>query len=441
MKHKTTWRHWSFLALSATLALWPLAILAVTPENLAQELTTHFGTTSGKKKPSASLVQSRHFGMVTRVVVFAVGPRTYRVVFSSDGTVTVALKGATDIAAQPLWSSKVDKTSVGEIVNIISIREEAFLPQNMEGYEETQNRTDLETARGERKRAPFDMRWSQLMDRVTQGDTMGMKQGGDVSSAMSLAKSLDPCGTAQGQGSPQKDAVIAVAQALAAASMGKGTARRLADDQASDHSREFEAHGSESRLEELADYRKNVKPEEAFRLIRDSRGNSYALFRGSLRQAERENDPYALAAYRNFRRLRKEVGRKQGNQFVDQALKKVLVDIDAFLGLRNLSGDATVIYDRLSDRYFVDPTLNSPSQARYLLSIAAIYEWKLANRRTSALVQRYRKLGEKIQRLESAVIDKKDQQQLKAYRNKMADLARKLFEIGEDVRKTATYPW
>ncbi len=415
--------------------LFPFSVHAtVSPEDVSRQLVVAFAAELGAKAPKPSMVEKDYVGMKVRTIVFGIGNRVYRMVFSSDGSITVALTTEGSIAAQPLWKTTAAKTSVEELVNLVYSREFGRKYNSSLRYAETNSNDgdDEETQlKAKRPESGSYLRWNNLMNRVLRGDTPSIASGGDVGSIAALGKMMSPCTSGA---SPQKTAALNIAEAISATVTGDR-------DLLVDRSRDFEKKGKYAFLSDLDRYDRTANPDEAFRLIKQSASESAEIFQAALKNADPDSrDPYALAALRNFRTVARGVGEEKGKALVDQVLSRTVVDIEGFTMLRRGAPKTPVIYSRVAKKYYVDPTLNSPSEARYLLSLATLYEWRLTETEIAKLLQRYDDLQKQITLIEHAILDSNDEKRLAAARTEADQVSRKLFALSEDLRHAPATP-
>ncbi|MFH1263310.1 MAG: hypothetical protein V1495_07720 [Pseudomonadota bacterium] len=433
-----------------------VAAAAPTPEELSQKLSAAFQAGAGVKAAKSSVTEKNIAGFRLRTVGFEIGNRVYRVVFSSDGSLTVSVLAEGEIAATKIWEGRTDRISVEEIVNLIYVRERGRKFDAGEPRREKDPTADLEKRAVRREVSPFgsgeELRWSQMIDQMAKGGAspISTKSGGgtgDFDRARSMGRAMDPCGEGSGGMSPQRAAISDIATAMAAAMAAqmmvrgarKGPAR--AEAGFSDRSREFEKKGSSSVLEDLEKSRGANSPAEMIRLIQDTGSNTTELFKRALAESDQNSrDPYSLAASRNFRRVIASLGEKRASALVAEVLKAIAVDVTAFTDRRVLTPDAAVIFDRRSGHYFIDPTLNSPSEARFLLSLATWYASEMERFGLIEAVEQYKEALKKISELERVMISESDERALQKERAATASAARKLGEFAERLRKDAARP-
>ncbi|MFH1017778.1 MAG: hypothetical protein V1798_06290 [Pseudomonadota bacterium] len=382
---------------------------------------------TGRRSLSTRVVEKNYVGMKIQTVVFAVGSRTYRVVFSSDHSVAVSLSREGEIGAQPIWTTHDPNVTVEEIVNIIYARE---FGQKYEGSGAARvSSAPAADAASSHVRGPSnsgdELRWDRLMNQVIRGDLGGLARlgGGDagkgLAEASSKARMMNPCGGSGSKSGSQRSVVSDIAQALATASFPKAegivakAGGTMANDALADRSRTYKKQGVYSLTKDLAAHSTATRDQEALRLIQQSRSDAYDIFRTALAGPDSSTkDPYALAAVRNYRPVAQALGTEQGKALVDSVLAKTVVDLEAFTRLRKVSPGASVIYDRTSDQFFIDPTLNSPPQARYLLSLAVLYAWNFQQPEVKNLLKQYEAADRRVSRIEDAILDDNDLQQL-----------------------------
>ena len=75
------------------------------------------------------------------------------------------------------------------------------------------------------------------------------------------------------------------------------------------------------------------------------------------------------------------IGKKKTLALMDRGMKKIVLNIKRFVEYRKMLPASSIVYNRRIDRYFVDPTLNQPTQARYLLSLVCLFEWKNSDKK------------------------------------------------------------
>ncbi len=444
---------WIGCAVFLLVGAWAGAQAAVSPQAVSKRLVASFVEQTGRRTLSAKIVEKNYVGMKIQTVVFAVGSRTYRVVFSSDHSVGVSLSRKGEPGAQSLWSTRDPNVTIEEIVNVIYSRE---FGQKYEGSAGSRSSSDVvsdasPTRISRQGTHGEELRWDRLMNQVIRGDLAGLAGAGGgnaskgLSQATSMAKMLSPCSGSGSNSSPQRSAVTDLAMALASASFsgeepGEGPGKGP-DAGEADHSRNYKKRGTYSVSRDLAAHDAATRDQEMFRLIQQSRSDAYEIFRTALAAPDSDaKDPYALAALRNYRTVARELSPEQGKALVDSVLTKTVVDLDAFTRLRKASPNAPVIYDRPSDQFFVDPTLNSPPQARYLLSIAVLYAWNFEHPEIRNLVARYEAADQKVSRIADAVLDDNDLEKLKAARADVDRLSQDLFEVAERLRRAPARP-
>jgi hypothetical protein len=402
-----------------------------------RKLILAFTDDTGRQKHAARIVEKEYVGVRTQTIVFELGPRTYRVVFTNQETVTVSLTKAGALAAQPLFEGDLNRVTVEEIVNAIYTRETG------RAYGAGPAPKTARDTGPDRDAARVALRWNSLMNRILAGDTAALasRGGGSVDrayqEAAAVARSMDPCGQNRGAAAARKGVVQDVVSAMAAAAGASPSAEARAD-----RSRDYNRKKTESVLRDLEGYRDPVQPEEAFRLIQQSRSDAYEIFR---RAVETPDDPeggdaYALAAARNLRPVARSRGAAGGRALVDRVLDRTVVDVETFTALRRSSPKAPVIFERTQDKFFVDPTLNSPSQARYLLSLAVLYAWNLEEKPTADLLRRYAEAYDRMSKLQDTVLYEEDLRELRERRAEVDRLSGDLFSVAERLRRSAARP-
>ena len=407
---------------------------SVTAEEVSQKLVEAFAKGAGIRSAKSTITDQSHIGFRTRTVKFAIGPRVYRVVFSPDGMVTITSLNEGDLSAVPLWTRRADRVTVDEIVNVIYSRElgrtfgSAQIPKSS-----NEAKADVER---ELVRSQADLRWNELLNRLLHGDSFGLGGFGSLDAnfarAAAIGRAADPCGNASGGLSPERAAISDVAQAMAAA-------RSSSSEAFADRSRQYEKKKSTSLSSDLQSYRETV-PEETFRLIQDTGANTTDLFRRALTESDKTaSDPFSLAANRNFKEVIGQLGQPKAAALVGSTLGMIVVDVTEFLERRKLAPGASVIFDRQTSQYFVDPTFNSPAEARYLLSLATWYEAQRDQYKLISQLANYNETQKKISELEHATLGENDERELAAQRKESDVLTTKLFEIADHLQKDPAY--
>jgi len=434
-----------FWAVGFWMVFGPSAFATPTPEEVSKNLVAAFAVETGKTPKKPTIVNKDYVGFKTRTLTFGIGNRVYRIVFSSDGTLTVAVTAEGEIGAQPLWTANLKNTTIEEIVNIVYSREfgRKYDPTLL-GVTPPGNLAD-QAAEQSTGRSGDELRMDRLMSRIFSGDLTAGLDSRSSNHAMSesaaakatgLSKLLNPCDQNRGGAQPQRQTVSDIALAMAAARIPAHAAELTMD-----RSRNYSKKKGYSFMNELGEHQAQPNPNEVFRLIKQSGSDAYELFRAALKDSDKTTkDAYALAAHRNFRTVARGAGEEKGKRIVDQVLNKTIVDVDSFTSARRLTPKAAVVHDRKSGEFFVDPTLTSPTQAQYLLSLAVLYAWRIQEPETLAAVTGYEEIQRKIARLEHAVLDDQDEKELAQYRSEARKLAERLFQISDELRKTGTRP-
>lgn len=107
---------------------------------------------------------------------------------------------------------------------------------------------------------------------------------------------------------------------------------------------------------------------------------------------------------------------------------------------RKLAPKASVIFDRGNGLYYVDPTLNSPSEARYLLSLATWYQAEMEKFGLIEAIETYKELLKRISEMERVTVSESDEHALAEEKSKAEESVRKLTEFADHLRKDAAYP-
>ncbi len=216
------------------------------------------------------------------------------------------------------------------------------------------------------------LQWNGLIKRAMSGETMRISTGNDsgFSQSVSAAKMMSRCG---GSSERAKGAMQNIAEALVMANFAKIKSENEAK---TEKSRDFEKRSSYSFFDEVDQFN-HASPERAYQLMQKTKATEYEIFHTSLQKSNQHtNDPYFLAANRNFMYLVRTIGKDKTLKLMDSSMKKIVLNIKKFVEYRKILPASSIIYDRRQDKYYIDPTLNQPSQARYVLSLACLYEWK-----------------------------------------------------------------
>ncbi len=420
---------------------WLLLAAPPTPQDVAAKLISVFGQETGQANFQAPISRQGYVGFETQTIAFSLGPRLYRIVFSSDGSISVSAASKGDLAAQPLWTGRAKEASADQIVSLIYSQEfgrnyDASLVRKKPSEPET----DAEAQKASLEKATSSLRWNSLMNRVLSGDALGgssPSDGNGVSKEASMARMMEPCASNQGGAAPQRAVMTEIATAMAATQSAEGDPDALAD-----RSRKYKKGKDYSFSKDLEEHEAQGQEGEAFHLIQQSRVATYDLFYEALRSGDKgsSTDPYAVAAKRNFKIVGRSLSEKKVKELIDKVIGKIGVDIDRFTALQGMVGGGLVVYDRAANKFYVDPTLRTAGEARYVLSLAVLYDWRIEQPDARELLAKYEEKRGKITEIEYGVLNEADARQVVLLRAEAHELARKLYEISENIWKLAARP-
>jgi len=348
------------------------AFAKLTPENVSNALLQEFYSKKQKSKDVFNIEKKDLDEIRTESMTFTIGDQVYKLVFFNDGTLTLSTGQKGDAALQELLQSTTDKTTPSQIIRLI----QGFQKDSpsAKGYQQDKDVADTEGKKIKAQETADALKWSGLIKRAMSGETMSVSTGQDAgfSQSVSAAKMMNQCGGGGG-GAGAKGAMQNVAEALVMANFAKIKSENEAK---TDKSRDFEKRGSYSFFDEVDQFT-HASPERAFQLMQKTRTSEYEIFQSSLQKSnEQSNDPYFLAANRNFMYLVRTIGKEKTLKLMDDGMKKIVLNIERFVEYRKILPASSIVYDRKKDKFYIDPTLNQPSQARYLLSLVCLYEWK-----------------------------------------------------------------
>ena len=368
----------------ANLTLIILLILApfeahakITMENVSDALLKEFYAKQKKTKDNFDVekkdVGSLHLDSLT----FLIGDQLYKLVIFDDGKVELSYGQKGDIALQEILSSTTDKTSPQQIIRLV----QGLQTQNVgsaQGYQASKDKVDSEDEKIRQASKTSDaLRWSKLIDRAGSGKAATVSNNSDqsLSQSISAARMMNQCQSNQSAGSPQRAAAQNIAEALVFSNFG-GSTLKTGDEAILSKSKDFEKKGSYSFFDEIDQFN-GASPERAFQLLQKTKTYEYEIFQSSLQKSNiKSHDPYYLAANRNFMFLVRTIGKDKTLGLMESGIKKIVLNVEKFVEYRKMLPASSVIFDRIKNKYYIDPTLNQPSQARYLLSLVCLYEWK-----------------------------------------------------------------
>ena len=349
------------------------AFAKLTPENVSNALLQEFYSKKQKSKDVFNLEKKDLDEIKTESMTFAIGDQIYKLVFFNDGTITLSSGQKGDVALQELLKSNTDKTTPSQIIGLIqSFQKES--PGSSQGYQKDKDEADTEGQKVKAQETADALKWSGLVSRAMKGETMSFSSGDDsgFSESVAAAKMMNQCQGSSGGGSA-KAATQNVAEALVMANFAKMKSQQEAK---TDKSRDFDKRGSYSFFDEVDQFT-HASPERAYQLMQKTKTTEYEIFQTSLQKSnEQSTDPYFLAANRNFMYLVRTIGKDKTLKLMDTGIKKIVLNIERFVEYRKMLPASSIVYDRKKDKFYIDPTLNQPSQARYLLSLVCLYEWK-----------------------------------------------------------------
>lgn len=359
----------NFLVAIAILIL-PFQVFAkITPENASDALLQEFYSKKQKSKNVFQIEKKDTDDIRAQSMTFLLGDQVYRLVFFNDGTLTLSTGQKGDVALQELFKSTTDQATPSQIIRMIqSFQKEA---PSAQGYIKDKDISDTEE-RIKTQNTADALQWNGLIKRAMSGETMRISTGNDsgFSQSVSAAKMMSRCG---GSSERAKGAMQNIAEALVMANFAKIKSENEAK---TEKSRDFEKRSSYSFFDEVDQFN-HASPERAYQLMQKTKATEYEIFHTSLQKSNQHtNDPYFLAANRNFMYLVRTIGKDKTLKLMDSSMKKIVLNIKKFVEYRKILPASSIIYDRRQDKYYIDPTLNQPSQARYVLSLACLYEWK-----------------------------------------------------------------
>ncbi len=423
-----------------------LAFAKASPSDVSRLLIEQFTEQTGRHDFQAPISRKKYVGFETETIRFALGPKTYRIVFSEDGRVTVSRMLDGDISFQPIWKANAKNVSVEDIVNVIFSQE---FGRNFDTTLARKKKSEIEKDDAAKiseenfSKAGNALRWNHLMNQILKGDPGGKLAGGLGPSA-GLAKMMDPCNGNRAGASPQRAAMTQIAMAMAMAMPHKGSLGNASSDLLYDRSRKYSKKTDYSLLEDLENYGEGPNPDGAFQLLKQNQTATLELFQAAVRQSEdvlgKVVDPYLVAAQRNFRQVGRNSSDDKMFALVDRVMKKTVVDVTTFAQLRALNPESSVIYDAKKDRFFMDPTLNSPVEARYLLSLGVLYAWRLGQKDAQKLLKEYRAVHDEISRLEFGSLSPRNQKHLHEKRKEALTLSKRLVQLTQALSRMEAHP-
>jgi hypothetical protein len=349
----------------------------MTLENVSDALLQEFYSKKQKPKDVFNIEKKNSDDVRTESMTFFMGDQVYKLVIFGDGSVTLSTGIKGDVALQELLLSTVDKTTPTQIIRMI----QSFQKENppAKGYRDENELNDKENENVKTQSTADALKWGGLINRAMSGETMSVSTGGDsgFSQSVSAAKMMNQCQGGGGAGGSAQAAVKNIAEALVMANFSK---LKTSNEAKTDRSRNLNKRGSYSFFDEVDQFT-NTSPERAYQLLQKTRTSEYEIFRTSLQKSNTESkDPYFLAANRNFMFLVRTIGKDKTLKLMDDGMKKIVINIERFVEYRKILPASSIVYDRNKDKFYIDPTLNQPSQARYLLSLVSLYEWKNQNK-------------------------------------------------------------
>lgn len=369
----------NFTRVAIALILLPFSAQAkLTMENVSDALLKEFFSIKKTTAETFQVEEKNTEGLHIETLNIKLGLQKYRLTIFSNGNLELGMAGVNDLAFQEILQSNVSTTTPEQIVRLIQGFESG--PQRSQGYQEENTTADEEEKRT--KENAKALQWSRLIDRAASGENMSVSGGGGgLEQSISAARMMNHCQSGRGSEAPQRHASQNIAEALVMANL------KTQGEAYTDQSKDFETHGKYSFLEELDQF-KQSSPERAFQLLQEARTSQYEIFKRSLQESNVESrDPFYLAANRNFMFLVRAVGQDKTIALMEKGLKKVALNVDRFVEYRRMLTPVSIVYDRRSEKFFVDPTLNQPAQARYLVSLVAMYEWKYGDKSFQKLLK------------------------------------------------------
>ncbi len=355
------------------------AFADLTIDNVSNALLAEFYSKNQKSKDIFNVERKNSEDFSSESMSFALGDQTYKLVFFENGKITLSMGQKGDIALQEILTSTAEKTTPRQIIQLVQ-NMQANSPGGAQGYQNEKDKVDSEKENIKNaKKAADALRWNNLIDKVASGTAASVSsesdQSGGLGASISAAKMMNRCGNNNRGSSAQQAAAQNIAEALVLANLSVGKLK-VGNDALLDRSREFEKKGTYSFLDEMDQFDQS-SPERAFQLLQKTKTNEYQLFQSSLQKSNTDSkDPYFLAANRNFMFLIRTIGKDKTLGLMDEVMKKIVLSIERFVEYRKMLPSTSVVYDRNKNKYYIDPTLNEPSQARYLLSLVCMYEWK-----------------------------------------------------------------
>lgn len=407
-------RNYSIGLLWIILLLLPQGVFAkVTLDNVSDALLQEFYSKKQKRKDVFNVEKKDADDVHTESMTFFIGDQVYKLVIFGDGQITLSSGQKGDIALQELMHSTAAQATPQQIIRLI----QGFQKDNpsSQGYQADKDSTDEESKKVKMQNTADALKWSGLINRAMSGETLSVSNEKDsgFSQSVSAAKMMNKCSGGGGGGSAAT-ATKNIAEALVMANFAKIKSQ---NEGKTDKSKDFEKKGKYSFFDEVDQFN-HASPERAYQLLQKTRTTEYEIFQTSLQKSNVEShDPYYLAANRNFMLLVRTIGKDKTLKLMDEGMKKIALNIERFVEYRKFLPASSVIYDRQKDKFYIDPTLNQPSQARYLLSLVCLYEWKNQDKDFT------KKL---------TALDKSDTQSEKQ--------VQELFKIYKDFLKTTSHP-
>ncbi|MCC7460620.1 MAG: hypothetical protein IT286_04880 [Proteobacteria bacterium] len=349
------------------------AFAKITLENVSDALLQEFYSKKQKPKDVFNIEKKNTDDIRTESMTFFMGDQVYKLVIFGDGQITLSTGQKGDVALQELLNSTTEKTTPIQIIRLI----QGFQKENpsARAYQKDDDFVDKEGEKVKTQSTADALRWGGLINRAMKGETMNISTSGDsgFSQSVSAAKMMNQCQGGGGAGGSAQAAVKNIAEALVMANFSK---LKTSNEAKTDRSREFNKRGSYSFFDEVDQFT-SASPERAYQLLQKTRTSEYEIFQTSLQKSNIESkDPYYLAANRNFMFLVRTIGKEKTLKLMDDGMKKIVINIERFVEYRKILPASSIVYDRNKDKFYIDPTLNQPSQARYLLSLVSMYEWK-----------------------------------------------------------------
>jgi hypothetical protein len=381
----------------------------ITLENVSDALLQEFYSKKQKPKDVFNVEKKNTDEMRTESMTFFMGDQVYKLVIFGDNTITLSTGQKGDVALQELLKSTTDKTTPTQIIRLI----QGFQKENppARGYQQDDDFVDKEGEKVKTQSTADALKWGGLINRAMSGETMSISTSGDsgFSQSVSAAKMMNQCGGGSG-GAGAQSAMKNVAEALVMANFSR---LKTSNEAKTDRSRDFDKRGSYSFFDEVDQFT-DASPERAYQLLQKTRTTEYEIFQSSLQKSNAESkDPYFLAANRNFMFLVRTIGKDKTLKLMDDGMKKIAINIERFVEYRKILPASSIVYDRNKDKFYIDPTLNQPSQARYLLSLVSLYEWKNQSKDFSKQLDALEKSPEKDREKQSKEVFKSYREFLK----------------------------